>query len=56
MTSTHSDRRAVRIALSGQRSPVMCSFDASPVPRATQSRPGYISNSDATAWAMIAGW
>ena len=56
ITSTHSARRAVRVALSGHRAPVMCSFDASPVPRATQRRPGNISSSEATAWATIAGW
>ena len=56
MTSTHSRRRALRVALSGHGSPVMCSLDASPVPSATQKRPGYISASVAAAWAMIAGW
>ena len=40
MTSTHSSRRASRVALSGQRSPVTCSLIASPEPRAAQNRPG----------------
>ncbi len=56
MTSTHSRSRAARIAFGGHGSPVMCSFDASPVPSATHSRPGNISHSVAAAWAMIAGW
>jgi hypothetical protein len=56
MMSTHSRRRALRTGFGGQRSPVMCSFDASPEPRQTQRRPGYISTSVAIAWAMIAGW
>ena len=34
MISTHSSSRALRSGLDGQRSPVMCSFDASPVPSA----------------------
>jgi hypothetical protein len=33
----------------------MCSFDASPVPSATQNLPGNIAASVAAAWAMIAG-
>ena len=56
MTSTHSRSRALRTSLRGHGSPVMCSFDASPVPSATQKRPGYIAASVALAWAMIAGW
>ena len=56
MTSTHSRRRALRVALSGHGAPVMCSLEASPLPSATQKRPGYISASVAAAWAMIAGW
>ena len=56
MMSTHSRRRALRVALSGHGSPVMCSFDASPVPSATHSRPGNISPRVAAAWATIAGW
>ncbi len=55
ITSTHSRRRAVRVALSGHGSPVMCSLDASPVPSATHSRPGNISHRVAAAWATIAG-
>jgi hypothetical protein len=34
----------------------MCSFEASPVPSATQNRPGNMAASVAEAWAMIAGW
>ena len=56
MTSTHSRRRASRTSLRGQPSPVMCSFEASPVPSATQNRPGNIAPSVAIAWATIAGW
>ena len=56
ITSTHSRSRAVRTAFGGQRSPVMCSLEASPVPSAIHSRSGNISLSDAAAWAMIAGW
>ena len=55
ITSTHSPSRRVRVALSGQPPPVMCSLDASPVPSATHSRPGNISASVAAAWAMMAG-
>ena len=36
--------------------PVTCSFSASPLPSATQKRPGYISARVAMAWAMTAGW
>ena len=49
------DQSAVARGLSGHRSPVMCSFDASPEPSATHSRPGNSSPSVAIAWAMIAG-
>ena len=56
MTSTHSRRRALRVALSGQRSPVMCSLEASPLPSAIHSRRGNISQIVAAACAMIAGW
>ena len=56
MTSTHSRNRAVRSALRGHGAPVMCSLDASPVPRATQSRPGNMAASVPAAWATIAGW
>jgi hypothetical protein len=34
----------------------MCSFMASPLPSATQNRPGNIAPSVAIAWATIAGW
>jgi hypothetical protein len=56
MISTHSSSRALRVALSGHGSPVMCSLAASPDPRAIHSRPGNISQSVAAAWATIAGW
>ena len=56
MISTHSRSRALRCSLRGQRSPVMCSLEFSPVPSATQKRPSYIALRLATAWAMIAGW
>ena len=56
MTSAHSRRRAFLVGLVGHRSPVMCSFEASPEPRQTQSRPGNISVRVAMAWASTAGW
>ncbi len=56
ITPTHSSRRALRSGFGGQRSPVMCSLDASPVPSATVSRPGNSSPRVATAWATMAGW
>ena len=56
MTSTHSSSRRVRTSLRGHRSPVMCSLLASPLPSATQNRPGNIEPSVATACAMTAGW
>ncbi len=56
MTSTHSRSLRLRTGFGGQRSPVMCSLDASPVPSAIQKRPGNIWQSVAAAWAMIAGW
>ncbi|CPU60850.1 Uncharacterised protein [Mycobacteroides abscessus] len=56
MTSTHSRSRASRSAFVGQRSPVTCSFIASPEPSAAQNRPGNIAPSVAIACATIAGW
>ncbi len=56
MTSTHSSSRASRWALFGHRSPVMCSFDASPLPSAAQNLPGNICASVAIDWATMAGW
>jgi hypothetical protein len=56
ITSTHSPSRAVRTSFGGQRSPVMCSLEASPDPRAIHSRSGNSSHSVAAAWAMTAGW
>jgi hypothetical protein len=55
ITATHSSRRSLRSLFTGQRSPVMCSFNASPLPTASQNRSGYISQSVAAACAMIAG-
>src|SRR3954462_15320898 len=43
-------------ALRGQPSPVMCSLMASPLPKATQNRPGNIDPSVAMACARTAGW
>jgi hypothetical protein len=48
--------RASRSSLRGQGSPVTCSFIASPLPSATQKRPGNIAPRVAIAWATIAGW
>ena len=56
MTWTHSSTRRVRSSLWGQRSPVMCSLLASPLPSATQNRPGNIWPSVAIRWAWTAGW
>ena len=55
MIATASARRALRRALSGQGWPVMASLIASPLPTASQKRPGYICASVAAAWAMTAG-
>ncbi len=46
----------MRTGFGGQRSPVMCSFEASPEPRQTQSLAGNISASVAIACALTAGW
>ena len=43
-------------AFTGHRSPVTCSFTASPEPSAAQKRPGNMSASVAIAWAVTAGW
>jgi hypothetical protein len=56
MTSTHSRSLAARSRFAGQRAPVTASFNASPLPTASQKRSGYISASVAAACAMIAGW
>ena len=56
ITSTHSSSRRVRVSLSGQASPVMCSLEASPLPRATQNRPGNITPRVAIFCATTAGW
>ena len=42
--------------MSGHASPVMCSLDASPLPNATQKRPGNITPRVAIFWATTAGW
>ncbi len=55
MTSTDSSSRALRRGLGGHGSPVMCSFTASPLPRAAQNRPGNISSRVAIAWAVMTG-
>jgi hypothetical protein len=55
MMRTDSSRRPLRSSFAGQRSPVMCSFSASPLPTAIQKRSGYISASVAAACAMMAG-
>jgi hypothetical protein len=47
--------RAFRSGFVGQRSPVIASFSASPLPIANQNRSGNISASVAAAWAMTAG-
>jgi hypothetical protein len=56
MTSTHSRSRASRTSLRGHPSPVMCSLEFSPLPSATQNRPGNIAPSVPMACATIAGW
>ena len=56
MICTDSSRRCCRVALSGQASPVTCSFMYSPLPGASQNRPGNMSASVAEACAMMAGW
>jgi len=56
MTSTHSSNRLVRSSLTGHRSPMTCSFDASPLPSAVQNRPGNMAPRVAIFWATTAGW
>src|ERR687898_249286 len=56
MTSMDSMRMRNRVGASGQYSPTMCSLSASPAPRPSQKRPGYIASSVAAACAIMAGW
>ena len=56
MTSMASSNISRRISVSGQRSPVMCSLSASPLPTPRKKRPGIMAAEVAAAWAMIAGW
>ena len=56
MIRTDSTRRAFLASFRGHPSPVMCSFEASPDPNATQKRPSYMADSVDAACAMIAGW
>ena len=55
MTSTASNIRLMRSAVSGQYPPTTCSSIASPDPMPSQWRPGYSAPSVALAWATIAG-
>jgi hypothetical protein len=55
ITSTDSLSRAFRSGLGGHAAPVTCSFRASPLPAASQNRPGYMSARVAAAWATTAG-
>src|SRR5207237_8519137 len=41
---------------SGQYPATTCSLSASPEPRPSQKRPGYIAAMVAAAWAITAGW
>ena len=56
MTSIDSMRMRRRVGASGQYFPTTCSFRASPAPRPSQKRPGYMASRVAAACAMIAGW
>ena len=56
MTSMASNIIAERMPISGHSPPMTCSFSASPAPRPSQKRPGYIAPRVAAAWAMTAGW
>ncbi len=56
MTSMHSRRRASRAFFGSHLSPVTCSFMASPLPKATQNRPGNMAPRVPMACAMITGW
>ena len=55
MISIASNIIAIRSGASGQYSPTMCSFSASPEPSPSQCRPGYIASSVAEACAITAG-
>lgn len=55
MMSMASNMRLIRSGASGQYCAVMCSLSASPEPRPSQCRPGYIAASVALACATIAG-
>jgi hypothetical protein len=55
MIATAASSLACRVDLSGQPSPVIASFRASPLPTASQKRSGCISASVAAACATIAG-
>ncbi len=56
MTSMASNIIDERTPISGQGPPTMCSLSASPAPRPSQNRPGYMAPRVAAAWAMTAGW
>ena len=56
MMATHSSSRRVRSSLAGHPSPVTCSLLASPLPSATQNRPGNMPARVAIFWACTAGW
>ena len=53
--STASNIRLMRSGASGQYCPTTCSLSASPLPRPSQCRPGYIAARVADACATIAG-
>jgi hypothetical protein len=56
MTSMASNIMLLRIPTSGHSPPMTCSFSASPAPRPSHTRPGYMAPSVAAAWAITAGW
>ena len=56
MTSIASNIMALRIPTSGHSPPMTCSLSASPAPRPSQKRPGYMAPRVAAAWAITAGW
>ncbi len=56
MISIDSNIIALRTPISGHGPPRTCSLSASPAPRPSQKRPGYIAPRVAAAWATTAGW
>jgi hypothetical protein len=56
ITSTASSSISSRVSAGGQRSPMMCSFSASPLPTPSWKRPSSRIEAVAAACAITAGW